>query len=178
MGPKWVENPVVSGRGGSVESIWSPRGVAVALFLVGGAVHLVIGILTPVFADSEVGRRILFLSTRTDALLFGGDPSSMLAADPVLARLRITLLLALGAVLMALGVAEVALAWFGVRTGQTWALWALTIGGLAVLPFWLVILRPYIAAGPVGLGDLPPFMWIPAVTFVPAIVLAWIGERG
>lgn len=161
-----------------VEFRWaSALGAGVALFLVGGAVHLLIGIFTPFIADSDVGRRILFLSTRTDTALFGGDPATMLAADPVLARLRYTLLLAVGGLLVALGIAELCLAWFGVRAGQSWALGALTLGGLAVLPIWYVLLRPYMAAGPVGLGDLPPFMWIPAATFLPAIVLSWIGIR-
>jgi hypothetical protein len=161
-----------------VEFTWaSALGAGVALFLLGGAVHLLIGVFTPFFADSDVGRRILFLSTRTDAALFGGDPSVMLAADPVLARLRFTLMLAVGGLLVALGIAELSLAWFGVRAGQTWALWALTLSGLAVLPIWYMLLRPYLAAGPVGLGDLPPFMWIPTVTFIPAIALSWIGIR-
>jgi hypothetical protein len=161
-----------------VEFKWaSALGAGVALFLVGGIVHLLIGIFTPFAADSDVGRRILFLSTRTDTALFGGDPSTMLAADPVLARLRFTLMLAVGGLLVALGISELCLAWFGLRTGQTWALWALTMGGLAVLPFWLVLLRPYVAAGPVGVADLPPFIWIPAATFIPGIVLAWLGQR-
>jgi hypothetical protein len=162
----------------AVHFTWaSALGAGVALFLVGGAVHLLIGMFTPFLADSEVGRRMLFLSPRTDAALFGGDPATMLAADPVLARLRFTLMLVVGGLLVALGIAELSLAWFGVRGGQTWALWALTLGGLAVLPVWYVLLRPYFGAGPVGLGDLPPFMWIPAVTFVPAIALSWIGIR-
>jgi hypothetical protein len=64
------------------------------------------------------------------------------------------------------------------RAGERWALVALTLAGVAVLPFWMLIFRPYVAAGaPLALGDVPPFMWVPAALLIPAAVLGWIGVR-
>jgi len=52
------------------------------------------------------------------------------------------------------------------------------LAGLAALPFWLLVFRPYAAAGiVVGLGDVPPFMSVPTALLVPAVVLGWIALR-
>lgn len=76
--------------------------------------------------------------------------------------------------LVATGFMELLLAWFGVRAGMTWALVALSFVGGSTMVFWLVALTPYFQArAPIGLGDLPPFMWIPSMAYPPAIVLAW-----
>ena len=47
-----------------------------------------------------------------------------------------------------------------------------------MFPFWVLVFRPYLAAGaPLGLSDVPPWIWIQGVLFVPATVLGWIGLR-
>ena len=136
-----------------------------------------IGVLTPFLHDSTTGRTMVFLSPRTDAALFGGNPTSLLA-DPALSQLRSLLMIALGSMLAAAGVLVIAIALFALRVGQGWALAALTLAGLVVLPFWFLVFRPYAAAGvAVGLGDAPPFMWVPTTLLVPAVALGWIGLR-
>jgi len=155
----------------------SPLGASTALFVLYGAVWLLIGVLTPFLHDSATGRTMLFLSPPTDAALFGADPTSLLA-DPALSRLRSLLMIALGSMLAAAGILVIAIALFALRAGQGWSLAALTLAGLAVLPFWLLVFRPYAAAGiAVGVGDVPPFMWVPTTLLVPAAVLGWIGLR-
>jgi len=155
----------------------SPLGVGVALFLVGAAVHLVIGVLTPVVIETPAGTHFLFLSGRTDAALYGTDTARLLRDSPELRQLRTTLLTVVGGLLVGFAIAELGLIWFGLRAGQAWALWVLVVSGLVLLPIWFLVLRPYFAAGPVGLGDLPPFMWIPAATLLPAIASSAIGLR-
>ena len=155
----------------------SPLGASTVLFVLYGLVWFLIGVLTPFLHDSTTGRTMLFMSPRTDAALFGGNPTSLLA-DPALSQLRSLLMIALGSMLAAAGVLVIAIALFALRVGQGWALAALTLAGLVVLPLWFLVFRPYAAAGvAVGLGDVPPFMWVPTTLLVPAVALGWIGLR-
>jgi hypothetical protein len=159
----------------------SPLGAAVILFTVGAVIHLVVGVLMGVVFQllpegTEVGRRYLFLNEGPDRALFGGSPRALLDGDPTLLRFRAIVFTALAGVLVGLGIVELALSWFALKGGQAWALGALAISGLAMLPFFLGAFRPYLAAGiGLGLGDLPPFIWIPAIALVPATFLGWIG---
>lgn len=159
----------------------SPLGAAVFLFTVVGGIHLVIGLLTGAFFQllpdgTVIGRRYLFLNEGPDRALFGESPGALLDGDPTLSRFRAIVLTALGGVLVGLGIVELAIVWFALRDGHAWALGALAISGLAMLPFFFGVFRPYLAAGiGLGLGDLPPFIWIPAVVLVPATILGWIG---
>ena len=153
----------------------SPLGIAVSLFLVVGAVHLLIGILTPFLFDPTAGGS-MFLSHRTDTALYGAEPRALLVGDPVLVQLRSTLVMALAGVLVGLGIVELALAWFGVRSGQAWALAALVVAGLGMVPYWMLVLRPYLALGvSVGLGDVPPFMSIPTIMVLPGLISGALG---
>lgn len=55
---------------------------------------------------------------------------------------------------------------------------ALAVSGLAMIPLWALVLRPYLTAGaPLGLSHLPPWMWVQVVLFVPGIILGWLGLR-
>jgi hypothetical protein len=155
---------------------FSPLGISVALFMLSGGLYVLIGVLTPLLLNRGIGPTMLIVSTRPDTIVFGRSPSEMLRDDPALFQLRTILIIILGGLLFALGCFHFAITWFGLRQGQTWALVALAIGGLAVLPFWYIALRPYFEPGVnLTLFDVPPFMWVPAALLVPAVVLGWIG---
>ena len=148
------------------------------LFLLYGVVYILIGGLTPFLLNAEIDQQILIISNRTDSIVFGRAPSELRRVDPALARLRTILLTIVGGLLFAAGCFHLALTWFGLRQGQTWALVALTLGGVAVLPFWILALRPYFQQGVnLTLADMPPFMWLPAALLLPAVVSGWIGLR-
>jgi hypothetical protein len=53
----------------------------------------------------------------------GGTPEQIQAFSPALYNYISHLQVALSAFIMALGITVIALAWFGIRTGQPWALW-------------------------------------------------------
>src|SRR5215208_6331162 len=53
----------------------------------------------------------------------GSTPEQIVAFSPELYDYISHVQVALGGLIIALGVAVVALAWFGIRTGQKWALW-------------------------------------------------------
>jgi hypothetical protein len=151
--------------------------IAAGLFGVSGAIRVVLAVLTPLLFDPRAGR-VIFLSTGADAVLYGALPRDLIAGDPALIQVRWTIVMALCGALAGLGILEMAVAWFLLRTAERWALIALTATGLAVLPFWWLVAEPYMAAGAVlGLGDIPPFMSIPALLLLPAVTAGSIGLR-
>ena len=154
----------------------SALGIGVGLFIVYGLAYLVIGALTPLMHNTSFGREMMIMSPGADAALFGGRPSEPLRDSAQLSQLRSILLQIIGGLLVAGGVLIIGVAHFALRAGASWALAVLAIAGLAVLPFWLIAFRPYASAGiGLGLGDLPPFMWVPAALLLPAIALSWAG---
>ncbi len=154
----------------------SPLGVSSVLFLLYGGLYVLIGVLMPLLHNREVFGVILIISARTDTIVFGQAPQELLKTDPSLAQFRTILYFMLAGLMLLAGSFQIAITWFGLRQGQVWALAALTIGGLAVLPYWYMALRPYFQPGVnLTLGDTPPFMWVPAALLLPAVVLGWIG---
>lgn len=162
------------------EFVWASKlGIAVALFLLAGGLHLVIGAVTPVALRLVRPDNSLFVTERSDTAAYGRSTAAWLAAEPELRTYRNVMLHVLAGLLFAAGLLEVALAWFGVRTGQTWALATLSVVGLATIAYWAVALLPYVdARAPLGLSDLPPFMWFPSLAYPPAIALAWWHHLG
>lgn len=153
----------------------SPLGVSVILFLVIGALWILIGALTPFFLKKD-SPDILFVSHRTDTAYFGGTPPELASPGSALAKFRAMLLFVASGFLLMVGSLVFCIAWFGLRQGQSWALAALALGILVAISLWALALLPYARAGiSLRIGDLPPFMWIPAVLILPAIVLGWIG---
>lgn len=72
----------------------------------------------------------------------GGTPEQIQGFSPALYNYISHLQVALSAFIIALGVAVIALAWFGIRTGQKWALWTAfltpVIGVAIALPLHFV----------------------------------------
>ena len=155
----------------------SPLGISVLLFLISGTLHLLIGTLAPIMLDSRFGREILIISKRTDTAFFGIEPSQLLQKNPELAKLR-TVMKGLSGWLAVVGMFIIAVTWFGLRQYQLWALITLGVTGATIVPFWYITFRPYVQAGiSLGLSDLPPIFWIPAITLIPAVILGWIGLK-
>jgi len=155
----------------------NPLGVSVVLFLAIGALWLLIGLLA-VPLHKRANPDYLFVSTPTDTAYFGAAPSELAPAGSALAKLRTLLLTVISGFLLLAVVLLISVAWFGLRQGQPWALASLALGILLAVAFWALALLPYFQARvPVSLGDLPPFIWIPAALLVPATILGWIGLR-
>lgn len=154
----------------------SPLGFSVILFLIGGGLYILIGVVWAFVGKSGMAVSLLIVSARTDTIVFGQAPPELLHTNQALDQFRSILFAMLSGLLLLAGILEVALAWFGLRDRQGWALAALALGGIVVLPYWLRALRPYLRPE-VGLrlGDVPPFMWVPAFLLVPATILGLIG---
>lgn len=154
-------------------------GISVILFLLFGLLNVLIGALIPLFIrpDRLVTSNILFMSERTDTVLFGGSPSELVAQNKPLGQLRQLLLYWLAGLLLSFGLFQLGVTWFGLRQGQAWALWTLTVSDLAMLPYWFLILISYARGGVTpGIGDVPPLL--PYLAVIPiAAVLGWLGMR-
>ena len=156
----------------------SPLGISVVFFILHGALYLLIGIAWPFAADSAASREILIMSPRTDTTVFGDTPENVRRDNPQLIRFRRIAFNIMSGLMVTAGVMLISLAWFGLRQGHHWALGALTLASAVTLPYWWLVVRDYWQAGaPPTLGDLPPFMWIPAALLLPAVILGWIGLR-
>lgn len=156
----------------------SPLGVGVALLLVYGAIHVLFGAIYLLVAETDIGNRTLFASPDLDRALFGALPADLLRDDRVLAQLRSILYLVIAGLFVSLGIVELALTWFGLREGRRGAVAAIADSGLAMAPFWVLVFRPYVAAGvPLGFFRIPPWIWVPFGLLIPGTVLGWIGQR-
>jgi hypothetical protein len=149
--------------------------IASWFFLAQGGVYFVIGILTPIFMNHG---HALFYTARSDSVYFGASPEQLQERDPALAKYREMMLLAVAGLLVALGLAVMAIAWFAVRAGAGWGYWSIGAVGVFALAFWVTLTGKYVAAGaPVGLGDIPPFMWFTTVLWAVALVAGAFGLR-
>ena len=97
-----------------------------------------------------VGYGIMFLIRNFNGFIelgltphhIGGTPEQIQAFSPELYNYISHLQVAVSGFIIALGIAVIALAWFGIRTGQIWALWtaflAPVIGVAIALPLHFV----------------------------------------
>ena len=153
-------------------------GISVILFMFYGGFYVLIVVLTPFFSESAIGNPGIIISYRTDKKLFGDEPMKVMKENKPLADLRKIMLPMLAAMLVVSGLSIVSIAWFGLRTGHPWAIIVLAIAGLVVLPYWWLVFKPYLDAGiRITLADAPPFIWVPTILYLPAILFGWIGLR-
>lgn len=98
----------------------SPLGIAVMLFILYGLVYILIGALTPIMQNTPMSRAdAIFWSHSADTQLYGKPPTDVLASDPSVDKLRTTLLNVVGGLLVAAGLFQLAITWFGLRERQT-----------------------------------------------------------
>lgn len=149
--------------------------VGAVLFALAGAFQFVIGILTA-FLGFPVA--IVGLSARTDAAMWG-SPSATLLQYRVVHDLRTHHVIVIASLLCGLGVMQTAVAWVGVRSGEAWAIAALTACGAIMLPWWIAMVVQFRRSGvKVRLGDVQPFVWVHVALWIPAVAFSWAGLLG
>lgn len=155
----------------------SPLGLSVISFLVIGVLWIVVGVLSvPLHKRSSPD--YLFVSRSADTSFFEADPATLAPPGSPLAKFRTMLIHVLAGFLVLGGTLVILIAWIPLRQGQAWALATLVGGIVPGIAFWALALLPYVRSGVrLGLGDIPPLMWVPAVLILPAAVLGWIGVQ-
>jgi hypothetical protein len=152
-----------------VDLLW----IAAVFLLLASGFQLVIGILTP-FLAFPVG--IVGLSAASDERMWG-KPSQALLSDRVVRDLRTHHTLVIGGLITGIAILQLFVAWYGVRVGETWAIAAFTIMGIAMLAWWVAMVLQFTRAGVrVGLGDVQPFVWVHLALWLPGVVLAWLAQ--
>jgi len=145
------------------------------LFVIGGLFDALIGAATPIV--TRVTRpNIFMLSAQSDLALFGTSPGDLLHQSTSLALLYRLAFDLIGTLLLVFGLLVAALAWFGLRHGEWWALWTLVGVEVIFIAGWRVVLSPNIQRGiPIHLAALPPNLLVPAILLIPAGLLSAIG---
>lgn len=149
--------------------------LSVALFLMIAAVHLATGLGTPVALHMRRrrGPEPAFMSVRSDDIYMKTDVERLLESGKgPFARLRVVLLDVVAALLVATSILEAAVIWFGLRSGEVWALATLTVAGVSVIPYWALVLTLYRSRGAdVRLREIPAWMWVPSLLLLPAAIV-------
>ena len=109
-----------------------------------------------------IGYGILFLVCNFTAFtelgltpeLVGGTPGQIAAFNPRLYNYISHLHVAVAGLIIGLGVAIIALAWFGIRAGQRWALWSALAAPAVALAIVLPIHHVYGLATPGHVGPV------------------------
>ena len=99
----------------------------------------------------------------------GGTPEQIRSFSPDLYEYISHLHMAISGLLIALGITVVALAWYGIRRGQRWALWTVLLSSVAALA---VVIPPHYAFGIGTLGHLGP-IYLDALLLVSGTVVAY-----
>ncbi len=150
-----------------------------ALFLLYGAVNIIAAIVVPsTLVKGGAGATGLVLDPDADAYLAGGKHvlDTLRQTNPKLDTLLVTSMVSMCAQMMAFGILALLVAWFAIRGGQIWGLWAVSGAALAEIPHYAVITTMYSAQGaPVegGIIGLAPFYVWPVV----ALALGLVGLR-
>jgi hypothetical protein len=156
----------------------SPLGISVALFLLYGAWHVLVGIFFPIYGRTGGSFKALITSERADMVVFGKPPAILLREDSALATVRQSMADWQSGLWFCFGIFQIALARFALRQGQRWAIWTLTLADLGMIPFVGLYLQPILrASAPWGLFDPPPILMTAVLVMPIAVLLGWIGLR-
>lgn len=153
-------------------------GLGVALFLFYGALNAFAAIFVPTSLHSGgagAAGNTLVLSPMADTALLGRSLTDVQKADPRLGAFLVTFMDTMCAQMMAYAILQLGVAWFALRRGQAWALWASVIAALASFAYFVPIIQTY-----ARFITLPSDFWflIPFGGIVlAATVFSWLGLR-
>lgn len=155
-------------------------GLAVALFLLYGALNVLGAIFVPLslYLNGAGGAgESLVVAPEADAAMLGRSLSEVDRTDPRLGAFLVSFMYSMCAYMMAFGLVYVGVTWFALRKGQAWALWMLLIGGLAIIPYIMLISQTYARFGVPAAGHMLPQLVYLAVIILAATALGWFGLR-
>lgn len=105
-----------------------------------GAISVAIGLVAG-GADADT----LVLSPRDDAYLVGGKQviSALRQENPKFDALLVSSTVAFCSQMTVYAILVVCVAWFAIRRGKFWGVWAVAVAALAQIPYYLVIEKMY-----------------------------------
>lgn len=120
----------------------------------------------------------MVLGAKSDSQLLGRSLADVGKADPRLGTYLVTFMDTMCQQMMMYGLLQVAIAWYGIRRGQAWALWSSVVAYLSSYVYLLVTGRAFVSAGVSAAavwGDALFFFLPFTVIFVFA---TWLGASG
>ena len=168
----------------AAEFSWNnPLGIGTALFLSVGAVYMIIACAGMIIlhrqgvAASEA--RGFFLGPKADSVWFGKPPNDVVRDNPQVGRMVLLFMDIITGFMLAFGIVTAGVAWFGLRSGNAWALWVLVAANAAMLAtYWLLAMLPFMREYGFSYREVfHPYAAYPTVIIPIATVLAWIGLR-
>ena len=99
----------------------------------------------------------------------GGTPEQIRTFSPDLYEYISHLHMAISGLLIALGIMVIALAWYGIRRGQRWALWTVLLSAVVAL---VVVIPPHYTYGIGTVGHLGP-IYLDALLLVIGTAVAY-----
>jgi hypothetical protein len=154
-------------------------GLGVALFLFYGALNALSAIFVPTslhIGGAGAAGNTLVLNEKADTALLGRSLTDVQEADPRLGAFLVTFMDTMCAQMMAYAILQLNVAWFALRRGQRWALWASAIAALAGFAYNIPIIQTYARFITVP-SDTWVFMIIFGAIVVAATVFSWLGLR-
>jgi hypothetical protein len=155
----------------------SSLGLAVALFLVYGALNLLIAIATPLMlqfgGSGAFGFVSPVMSMDGDAALLGRPVEGLRQSDPKLDALLVSGMQSMCAVHISMATLVLGATWFGLRRGERWSLGALALSALVSVPYYLLISANYAAQGAPAMSGMWSIigLWVLAlVAFLAGLV--------
>jgi hypothetical protein len=154
-------------------------GMSVALLLFYGAANVLAAIIVPVSLHRNGPWAVggLVLTEATDTAVLGPSLTTLSNTDPALRAFLVSFMDTMCAFMMAFAILHLAVVWFGLRRAQLWALWAVAMGDLAIVPYYAAISITYDRVGvPLG-STVIDFVLAPAAIILVATALGWFGLR-
>ncbi|MCH8904874.1 MAG: hypothetical protein IIA45_13285 [Bacteroidetes bacterium] len=125
---------------------WSSTlGISAALFIISGVFYLMVGIMMPIFQSIGTikATKQLYLGRKTDTLMLGKSPEEFERENPWMVKYVEIAMLPIAGLSVGMGIMEIMLAYFGIRSGLEWAFWTCAIANLVtILMFWSLVIIP------------------------------------
>jgi hypothetical protein len=167
---------------GSELSWASALGGAIIAFLASSVVYGAIAVgglvMTHRYGVGRVpGSPSIFLSADVEQPMLGRPTADLMADSPGLARILGLVMDAFLGMMLGFAILLAAIAWFGLRDGQVWALWTAVLGNVAMLGiYWGVAIGPFLRESGVGYFRIwHPYALVPTILVPIGAILGWIG---
>jgi hypothetical protein len=164
---------------GTFQFRWrSLHAVSVALFLLYGVLNFILPIRVPttLHAGGPWAGGGLVLTTGADQALLGAFAETT-QRDARVSAFLVSFMDTMCAQMMMFAILQIAVVWFAWRRGQRWALFAVALADLSIIPYYLAITQTYARFGVAGAAGFTNGMWILAVFVLAATALGWFGLR-
>lgn len=162
---------------------WRSRlGVATVVFLLYGLFNVFAAIQVPItlHAKGAGGLGALIVSASADSKVLGLPLDKLATANPALSDYLVAFMDTMCMMMMAFGILQVAVAWFALRRGQRWALWALALADISFIPYligWTTIFSRYGVSAGESVTSLGGFWILLVVGLIITTALGWSGLR-